>query len=507
MKARVKVDLERTIGQINKNIYGQFMCRRPGVSEGGLYAPESPSADEYGLRREVVTAMEELKPPLIRWPGGCTGTSYHWLDGVGPIEDRPRNIDLHFGWEARYEFGTHEFISFCRRIGAEPHLNLAMGTGTLDEAAAWVEYCNSTLDTTYANLRRKHGQAEPYNVKYWQLGNEMYGPWEIGHCKAAEYGAEAREWAKVLRRLDPSISMIAVGGGDWIAADWAREVVPQVGPYVDYISFHTYWHEAAGQDPWYTTLAGPHIAEQTIDELSAVIRTVRRRNRQCRNLGIAITEWNASPAGTMMSNHPVFNPFGPTYHLRDALAVASFINIMQRHCNEVTLATVAQSINVVGLIMVNGEDVWREPVYWPLWMQVRHSGSIALDALVEGDTFDEPLHLQTEPSPFLPQRRPLTGLSYLDCSTTFDPDRRKLYLSLVNRHRDEAISVAVEIPEAAVASEGSVHTLYHDDPMAMNTPADPDNVKPSSERTGGFGSRFARELEPHSYTILELDLE
>ena len=507
MKARVKLDLERTIGQIDPNIYGQFMCRRPGVSEGGLYAPESPSADEYGLRRNVVRYMSELNPPLIRWPGGCTGTSYHWMDGVGPIDDRPRNIDLHFGWEARYEFGTDEFIAFCRRIGAEPHLNFAMGTGTLDEAAAWVEYCNGTLDTTYANLRRQHGHPEPYNVKYWQFGNEMYGPWEIGHCTAKEYGAETREWAKTLRRLDPSISMIAVGGGDWIAADWAREVVPQVGPYVDYISFHTYWHATPASDSWYTTLAGPHIAEQTIDELGAVIRTMRRRDRHYRNLGIAITEWNATPAGTMMTNHPIFNPFGPTYHLRDALAVASFINIMQRHCNEVTLATIAQSINVVGLIMVNGEDVWREPVYWPLWMQVRHSGPISLDTLVESDTFDQPSHDQTKLPPFIAQRRALTNLKYLDCSSTYDPKRGKLYLSLVNRHRTDEIAVRVDIPNTAVASEGMAHTLHHDDAMAMNTPDNPDNVIPSSEPAHGLGTHFTWEVRPHSYTILELDLQ
>ncbi len=171
MRARVKIDLERKLGLIDRNIYGQFMCRRPGVSEGGLYAPESPKADVHGLRSDVVAAIRELRPPLIRWPGGCTGTSYHWMDGVGPVTQRPTAIDLHFGWAAHYGFGTDEFVDFCRRIGAEPHLNLAMGTGTLEEAAAWLEYCNGTLDTTYANLRRRYGHEAPHNVKYlaaWQ---------------------------------------------------------------------------------------------------------------------------------------------------------------------------------------------------------------------------------------------------------------------------------------------------------------------------------------------------
>ena len=493
MKARVKIDPERELGRIDRNIYGQFMCRRPGCSEGGLYDPDSPTADAHGLRRDVAEAMRELRPPIVRWPGGCTGTSYHWLDGVGPVEQRPKKIDLHFGWAARYEFGTPEFISFCRRIGAEPHLNLAMGTGTLDEAAAWLEYCNGTLDTYYANLRREHGREEPYNVRFWQLGNEMYGPWEIGYCTPQEYGTQAREWAKVLRRVDPAISIVAVGGHDRFTPEWAWEVAPRVAPYVDYLAFHTYWREGRTGDPWYQIMAGPHDAEETIKALSAVIRMVRRKVARCRDISIACTEWNVSPRDGMMGNHPEYNPFRPTYHLRDALAVASFINIMQRHCREVRLATVAQSINVVGLIMVNQEGVWREPVYWPLWMQVHHSGPIALDAWLECETFDEP-------------GRNLSGMPYLDCSATLDPQRGKLYLSMVNRHREDAIEIKVDISETTVSSHGRVHLLYHDDPMAKNSPADPDNVRARSESVDGLASHFTWELKPHSYAILELDL-
>lgn len=506
MKARVRIDLERQIGAIDRKIYGQFMCRRPGVSEGGLYAPDSPTADEHGLRRDVVAAISDLRPSIIRWPGGCTGTSYHWMDGVGPLSERPKKIDLHFGWAARYEFGTDEFIAFCRRIGAEPHLNLAMGTGTLEEAAAWLEYCNGTLDTYYANLRRRYGHEEPFGVKYWQLGNEMFGPWEIGYCAAGEYAAEAREWAKVLRRVDPSIALIAVGGGDMIASEWAPEVVPEVGPYVDYISFHTYWREGGSADPWYSVMAGPHVAEETMDVLSSAIRLARRKDWRCRDLAIAVTEWNASPDDGMMTHHPEYHPFGPTFHLRDALAVASFINIMQRHCREVRLANVAQTINVVGLIMVTAEGVWREPVYWPLWMQVRHSGPVALDVWVDCDGFDEPSVAAREGSAAAKQRRPLSGLAYLDCSATLDAARRKLYLSLVNRHHDDAIDLHVHVIEAQVAPQGSVYVLYHEDPMAMNTAANPHNVRPRSESVGGLGSDFVWELKPHSYTILELDL-
>ncbi len=515
MQAKIKIDLDRRIGEINPNIYGHFMSRRPGCSEGGLYDPESSVADEDGLRSDVVSWIQATRPPLMRWPGGCTGTSYHWLDGVGPVAERPRKIDLHFGWEARYEFGTDEFIAFCRRIGAEPHMNWAMGTATLDEAAGWLEYCNSRFNTYYANLRRKYGNEEPFNVKYWQLGNEMYGPWEIGYSTPQAYAVEAREWAKTLRRVDPSIQMIAVGGGneEAILANWAWEVAPEVGPYVDYLSFHTYWHPSGLGDPYYEILAGPYRAENMIDTLHSIIKLTERARRNSRKLSIACTEWNVAPPGGMMANHPVLNPFGSTYNLRDALAVASFINIMQRRCREVTLATVAQSINVVGLIMVDNQDhAWREPVYYPLLMQVQHSGPVTLDTLVETqDTFDEPNYAaayeSSQFSRWASRAKPETAIPYLDSSTTFDPDAGKVYISLVNLHHDDALEVAIDLRGANVKGTGAVHTLYHDDVDAMNTPEQPDNVVAATARYDQFKSAFVWELKPHSYTILELDLQ
>jgi len=505
MKARIKIDPERVRGRIDNKIYGQFMCRRPGCSEGGLYDPEAPTADEYGIRRDVAGFMADLKPPILRWPGGCTGTSYHWLDGVGPVEQRPQKIDLHFGWPARYEFGTDEFIEFCRRIGTEPHLNLAMGTGTLDEAAAWLEYCNGTHDTYYANLRRKYGHEEPYRVKYWQLGNEMYGPWEIGYCKAEEYAREAREWAKVLRRVDPNISIIAVGGHATRAPvrEWGAIVIPELLPYVDYIAFHTYWganewRDRPPKDPWRALMGGPYLAEEMIRGLTGVIRETRRLfsrrfGMAGRPMKVACTEWNVSPAGGMMAHHPIYHPFGPTYTLRDALPVAAFINIMQRRCQEITLATVAQSINVVGLIMVTEQGAWREPVYWPLWMQVHHSGPLSIDTWVDVE------HFQSESL--------LDPVPYLDCSATLDPDAGKLYLSLVNLHPEESIDAQIRLQDARIGDQGEAIILYHDDPKAMNGPSDPDHVAPKTESLNGLGNDFTYSIPPHSYVILSLDLK
>ena len=507
MRAQLRVDPERVLGTIDPNIYGQFLSRRPGCSEGGLYDPAAATADEHGVRADVSAAIAACKPGVIRWPGGCTGTSYRWLDGVGPVGERPTKIDLHFGWPIHYDFGTVEFIDWCRRIGAEPHLNFGLGTGSIEDAAAWVEYCNRPVGTYYADLRRRHGREEPLNVRYWQIGNEEYGPWELGHCSPAEYARTAREWAKAIRRVDPAVKLLAVGGvagNHQDAGDWAWEVLPKVAPWVDYITFHSYWNTRELADTWHGLFAGPHAAEQKIEELAAISHTVFRTGNASstpglparfapRRVKVACTEWNAAPSSNQMN--PRFDgiaAFTPAYRLHDALAVATFANVMQRKCRDVTLATVAQSINVVGLIGVNEAGMWLEPSYLAWHMVANHSGPLALDAWVSCETFDAP-------------EQRLFGLTYLDASVSLDPERRTLYLSLVNRHRSEPLDVDVSLADARVAA-GLAHQLFHDDPHAMNSHDRPDNVRTRTVSADVEGSRFTYSVPPHSFTILELPL-
>jgi alpha-N-arabinofuranosidase len=169
VRAQVRIDPERVLGKVDPNVYGQFLSRRPGCSEGGLYDPSASTADEHGIRADVSAAIAGCRPGVVRWPGGCTGTSYKWMDGVGPAAERPTKIDLHFGWPIHYDFGTVEFVDWCRRIGAEPHLNFGLATGSLEDAAAWVEYCNRPGGTYYADLRRKHGREDPLGAWTWRF--------------------------------------------------------------------------------------------------------------------------------------------------------------------------------------------------------------------------------------------------------------------------------------------------------------------------------------------------
>ncbi len=181
LRASVHVDPASVTGTIDANIYGQFLSRRRWVVESALYEPGHPDADENGIRRQVRAAIAAARPPVLRWPGGCTGTTYQWEDGIGPRQSRPRSLDWHFGYDVDNGFGTAEFIAFCRSVGAEPQINLPLGTGSLADALNWLEYVNASGPSRWAELRRSHGFPEPWNVRYWQIGNEEWGEWEIGH--------------------------------------------------------------------------------------------------------------------------------------------------------------------------------------------------------------------------------------------------------------------------------------------------------------------------------------
>lgn len=495
MRAAITVDPYRVNATIDPNIYGQFLCRRRGVADGGLYAPEHPDADASGLRKEVVQAIEASGPPIVRWPGGCTGTSYHWKDGIGPQEQRERTIDAHFGYDVGNGFGTAEFVAFCRRIGAEPHFNLNTGLDTLKDALEWLEYTNFTTPSRWANLRRSHGYEEPFNVRYWQIGNENYGPWEIGHQSPADYGIMAREWAKTMKKMDPELKVIAVGGSDHDLS-WDPIVLEASLRHIDYITAHRYWNfDGANPDDNYGMIAGVgYIEEQLTRTLAEQIEQAARAHKTGHLPKIAFTEWNVRNLQQREMTR-TWEPDTTQYRLTDALAVAGFLNMMQRQADVVTLGSFAQSINVVGMLMVSDEHVIRETVYWPLLMQRHLSGEHAVDSWTECDGYSTEF-----------KGREIQGIPYLDVSSTVTADGQKLFISVVNRHRQEELTTTIRVRDAQLPAEGTLHQLFHDDPNTRNDVDRPDAVAPSKAQIALQSGHAEIAFPPHSYSILEIDL-
>ena len=271
-RAIIKIDTDRVIDQINPHLYGNFSEHLGQGIYGGIYDPKSIQADEDGFRKDVIEQTKELKVSILRWPGGNFVSGYHWEDGIGDRSKRPTRIDLAWGGKESNMIGTDEFIQFARKAKVEPYFCVNLGTGSLDEARNWVEYCNVEKGTYYSDLRRKNGFEKPHKVTYWGLGNEVDGPWQMGHKSPEDYSKMAIETAKLMRWIDKDIKLIASGSSNYDADwnKWNRTILDEMYNYIDYISLHHYSHNTSD---YYTYLTNTievenyiRIVEQQIKE-------------------------------------------------------------------------------------------------------------------------------------------------------------------------------------------------------------------------------------------------
>jgi alpha-L-arabinofuranosidase len=315
---------------VDRRIFGQFIEHLGRCIYGGIFDEGSPRSDARRFRTDVLEAVRALRIPILRWPGRNFASGYHWRDGVGPRGQRPRRSELAWFAEESNRFGTDEFIAYCREIGAEPFVCINMGSGTMDEAQAWVEYCNGTGNTSWATLRRQHGHPEPYRVRYWGLGNEMYGSWQIGSLNAHDYVKKARGFAMVMKRTDPTIQLVACGQTGWSERD--EIVLSGLAEFVDYHSIHLY----TGMADHYATVFQSHQAERAIRICSSLIERVRLAQRIAHPIHIAFDEWNVWYR--TRSHEDRVGGIEERYNLSDALAIATYLNGFIRHCRTVRVA-------------------------------------------------------------------------------------------------------------------------------------------------------------------------
>ncbi|GAB4337007.1 MAG: alpha-N-arabinofuranosidase [Candidatus Abyssubacteria bacterium] len=488
--ARIKIDLDRRIGTINPNIYGGFIEHLGRCIYGGIYEEGSHLADERGFRKDVLGALNALRLPNLRYPGGNFVSGYHWLDGVGPKENRPRKKELAWGTVESNRFGTDEFIEYCRALGTEPFLCVNLGTGTPEEAAAWVEYCNGTDDSYYANLRRANGHPEPYDVRYWGLGNEMGGFWQICAKNAEDYAKAALEAAKMMRWIDPSIKLVAVGY--LVQSDtpkWNLTVLDKLAGFADYIALHIY----VGNYDYYSNVASPMMAQRLIDIFNATI-TLALAEKKIPRTEIAMDEWNVW-----------YRTFGggleERYNLSDALAVAGFIHVMHRNCSTVTLANLAQMVNVIAPIMTNKDGVLLQTIYHPLKLYREHSLDVSLDAFVQSPTFQAKLFNALMSSG---EDASVETVPHLDVSATTDESGSRLSLAVINRHKDDAIKTEIQLIGFEPEGTATVFEINGPGVDAENTFEKPNAVKTTEKSFSKVSSTFKYTFPAHSVTLLKL---
>lgn len=497
--ARIRIDADRTVGQVDRKIFSGFVEHLGRCIYGGLYEPGGPTADEHGFRRDVGDALKELRPPVLRWPGGNFVSNYTWTDGIGPVADRPVRMELAWHLTEPNLIGTDEFLQWCEREGYEPYLCVNMGSGTLSEAQAWVEYCNAPVGTYWADRRAANGRAEPYGVKIWALGNEMYGDYQVGQLSAEDYVTKARSFAKVMKRTDRSISLVSCGKDG--VSDWDRIVLEGLADLVDMHSIHIY---TGSPDYWVNVLA-PHQAERALRRIRGLIDQVVHEHKIDHPIRVAYDEWNVWYRYTEGIFEPSDQPpLEERYDLSDALAVAAYLNIFVRHCATVGMANLAQMVNVIAPIFTRPGEMFLQTTYHPIRLISQLTRPISLDVHVDGPTHDlseppEALHWLW-PMPVAD----LGPFQVLDVAATRDEDRSELVVSVVNRDPENPIEARFEIRDLVVAGAGEAHTVTGTDPRTTNDFDRPDAVSITVSAVDLRGGEPRYTFPPCSVTVIRI---
>lgn len=495
----IYIDSRRTVAELDRNMFGSFLEHLGRAIYDGIYEPGSAHSDASGFRKDLLEEIRTMRVPIIRYPGGNFVSGYNWLDGVGPVQSRPRQLDRAWNSMDSNHFGTNEFMAWCKAVGTQPLMGLNLGTGTPEQAADLLEYCNVAQGTRWSDLRRQHGIAEPHNVRNWCLGNEMDGPWQIGHMSATEYGLKAADAARQMRAVDPSVRLIACGSsgtGLPTYLDWDRQALEECYDYVDALSLHLYVGntpaETGGDSAKFLTLN--MNMDRQIAEAVAVCDYVRGHKRSPKKLWVSFDEWNVwyranSGAAVNGARQEAPHLLEEVYNLEDALLVGGMVNTLLRHADRVKIGCLAQLVNVIAPIMTNANGFYRQPIYYPYnWALQMAEGSV-LNLLVQTPSYSVP-HMDPVP--------------YIDAAATSSAQTGKSALFVLNRDLVKARMVEIHWEDAAPARVISAQVLTGDDLKASNGFDAPHRVEPRAlDKPVTRGARATLELPPRAYAAIQ----
>ena len=465
--SHIYIDTKRVISAISPLLFSGFAEHMGRCIYEGIYDPASPHADEKGLRKDVLEALRELNYRSIRYPGGNFLSGYSWEDGIGPKDQRPRRRDLAWQSIETNQFGTDEFLHFCRQIGAAPMMGVNMGTGSIKDAANLVEYCNAPAGTKYGDLRAKYGRRDPYQVKYWCLGNEMDGFWQIGHLNAADYGKKAREAAKMMRLHDDDIELVLCGSSNPKMSsypEWDRVALELCWEQVDYHSMHYYASNHADDTDSYLALSAEF--EDFVDTLAGVLRYVKARNRSSRDVYLSWDEWNVwykTHKTEEMRGNWTEAPhlIEEIYNLEDALVAAQWLNVFLRKADVLKIACLAQIVNVIAPILTTQDAMLKQTIYYPLLLfsQMAHGNSLDL-------TVDAPMYATKQ----------FGDMPLLDVSAAHDAAAAANSIFIVNRSQTERLPLVIHWQDVNPSRITSAQQLSGTDPKAANSWENPNRL-------------------------------
>lgn len=428
-----------------------------------------------GVRREVFDKIKLLKPAFIRWPGGNVAQDYHWRDGVGPRDERVTWTNL--SWKNEPEpgdFGTDEFVMFARAVGAEPSITVNVeGRGaTVEEAAAWVEYCNGPATSKYGAMRAANGHAAPFGVRFWEVGNEIWGDWVRGHSDAETYARNYNRYAQAMRAVDPSIKLIAVGDNNM---NWNRTVLREAGRNIDYLAIHHYYGRREMKDDPLNLMARPLFFQRFYTQVQQLLSELGLGDR----IKLAINEWGLDL------------PTERQYSMESALYGARLMNVFERSGEIVEMSAVSDLVNgwPGGIIQAGRHSVFVSPIYLVNQLYAEHRGDQLLQTTVNSPTFNT--------------SGEGTNIPYLDAVVTRTADDKTLFIKAVNTHRTSALLTTITIDGLTPALRAELKTITAPSLNVYNDFSRPDAVS-IQKRMLRSGRNFVVTLPKHSVSVIAL---
>ncbi|MFI0819711.1 alpha-N-arabinofuranosidase [Streptomyces sp. NPDC021098] len=495
--ARFTLDPAFVVGDVDDRLFGSFVEHLGRCVYTGIYEPGHPAADEAGLRTDVLGLIRELGVTALRYPGGNFVSGYKWEDGTGPVGERPRRLDLAWRSTETNRFGISEYIDFVRKVGGEPMMALNLGTRGVAEALELQEYANHPSGTALSDRRIGHGDKDPYAIRLWCLGNEMDGPWQTGHKTAEEYGRLAAETARAMRQIDPDVELVACGSsnqGMETFAAWEATVLQHSYDLVDYISLHAYYEERDGDRDSF--LASAVDMESFIENVIATCDHVGARLKSKKKINLSFDEWNVWYQSHFANAEPLNWEEAPrlledNYTVTDAVVFGSLLIALLRHADRVTVACLAQLVNVIAPIMTEpGGPAWRQTTFFPFAQASAYGRGRVLQVAV-----DSPAH----------ETATYGEVPLLHATAVRNEETGAVTVFAVNRDQHRSLPLEVALHGMAPGRVVEHSVLADADPEARNTLAEPERVTPhAGEGTALADGVLTATLEPMSWNVIRL---
>lgn len=501
MRATATAHKDFTIARIDDRVYGAFLEHLGRAIYEGIYEPDHPTADANGMRGDVAKLVKDVNIPVVRYPGGNFVSAYNWEDGIGPREERPVRLDLAWHTSESNAVGIHEFADWCATVGTEMMLAVNLGSRGVDEARNFLEYVNHPGGSYWSDLRIKNGRKEPWNVRMWCLGNEMDGPWQVGHKDADEYGKLAANTARAMRMFDSKLELIVCGSSHSDMAtfpDWERIVLEHTYEQVDYISLHMYFRNPEKNTGNFLGLS--EKLDTYIDTVASTIKQVKAKKKSKKDIYISFDEWNVWYHSNKKDREILDGnsgwPHAPglledIYNFEDVLMVGLILNTFIRRSDVVKIACIAQLVNVIAPIMTEkGGPAWAQTIYYPYYFASVYGRGTALNLLVDSPTY-ESAHSAKTP--------------YVDVSGVHNEAEGTLTFFMVNRHGTESIDIDVSLQGFAGGTIIDHQVMTHANLEAVNTATNQTEVAPRKGSDASIADgRLSAKLPPYSYQMIRV---